>query len=293
MEHEKLTAHFLELIRRASTSLPPDVVEALRRGIENEEPGSSAASTLGLLLENSQKAKEAETPICQDTGALYFFIEYGPDYRQSQLVEAIEAATAEATARYYLRPNAVDSITGKNSGDNLGAGAPNYHFTERDENGLRVKLLLKGGGSENVCAQYKLPDGRFKAGRDLDGVRKCVVDAVFQAQGKGCSPGIMGVGVGGNRDSSYGVAKKQLLRDLGDTNADPELAGLEKQLMGELNSLGIGPMGLGGKTTVIGVKAGQLHRLPACFFVSIAYLCWAARKAFMTIEGEEVAYDWD
>ncbi len=293
MEHEKLTAHFLELIRRASTSLPPDVVEALRRGIENEEPGSAAASTLGLLLENSQKAKEAETPICQDTGALYFFIEYGPDYRQSQLVEAIEAATAEATARYYLRPNAVDSITGKNSGDNLGAGAPNFHFTERDENGLRVKLLLKGGGSENVCAQYKLPDGRLKAGRDLDGVRRCVVDAVFQAQGKGCSPGIMGVGVGGNRDSSYGVAKKQLLRDLGDTNADPELAGLEKRLMDELNLLSIGPMGLGGKTTVIGVKAGQLHRLPACFFVSIAYLCWAARKAFMTLKGEEVAYDWD
>jgi fumarate hydratase class I len=293
MEHEKLTAHFLELIRRASTSLPPDVVEALRRGIENEEPGSTAASTLGLLLENSQKAKEAETPICQDTGALYFFIEYGPDYRQSQLIEAIEAATAEATARYYLRPNAVDSITGKNSGNNLGAGAPNFQFTERDENGLRVKLLLKGGGSENVCAQYKLPDGRLKAGRDLDGVRKCVVDAVFQAQGKGCSPGIMGVGIGGNRDSSYGVAKKQLLRDLGDVNVDPELADLEKRLMSELNLLGIGPMGLGGKTTVIGVKAGQLHRLPACFFVSIAYLCWAARKAFMTLDGEEVAYDWD
>ena len=246
-----------------------------------------------MRLENSQKAKDAETPICQDTGALYFFIEYGPDYRQSQLVEAIEAATAEATARYYLRPNAVDSITGKNSGNNLGAGAPNFHFTERDENGLRVKLLLKGGGSENVSTQYKLPDGRLKAGRDLDGVRKCVVDAVFQAQGKGCSPGVMGIGIGGNRDSSYGVAKKQLLRDLGDVNVDPELADLEKRLMGELNLLGIGPMGLGGKTTVIGVKAGQLHRLPACFFVSIAYLCWAARKAFMTLKGEEVAYDWD
>lgn len=293
MEYEKLTAHFLELIRRASTSLPPDVEEALLRGIENEDPGSTAATTLNLLLENARKAKDAVTPICQDTGALYFFVEYGPDYRQSQLIQAVEAAVEEATARYYLRPNAVDSITGKNSGTNLGGGAPNFHFTERDENGLRVKLLLKGGGSENVSTQYKLPDGRFKAGRDLDGVRKCVVDAVFQAQGKGCSPGIMGICIGGNRDSSYGMAKKQLLRNLGDTNADPQLAGLEKQLLGELNSLGIGPMGLGGKTTVIGVKVGQLHRLPACFLVSIAYLCWAARKAFMTLEGGDVAYDWD
>jgi fumarate hydratase class I len=293
MEYETLTAHFLELIRRASTSLPPDVEGALERSIKSEEPGSTAASTLNLLLENARKAKDAATPICQDTGALYFFIEYGPDYRQSQLIQAVEAAVEEATARYYLRPNAVDSVTGKNSGNNLGGGAPNFHFTERDENGLRVKLLLKGGGSENVSTQYKLPDGRFKAGRDLDGVRKCVVDAVFQAQGKGCSPGIMGICIGGNRDSSYGMAKKQLLRDLGDTNTDPELAGLEKDLLGELNSLGIGPMGLGGKTTVIGVKVGQLHRLPACFFVSIAYLCWAARKAFMTLEGGKVAYDWD
>ena len=291
MGHKELTGHFLELIRRASTVIPPDVEKAIRKGIENEGEGTTAASTLSLLLENCDKAKDASTPICQDTGALYFFIDYGPDYRQKELKAAIEEATADASAKYYLRPNAVDPVTGKNSGNNLGIGTPIIHFHERDEDGLRVRLMLKGGGSENVSVQYKLPDGKLKAGRDIDGVRKCVIDAVFQAQGKGCSPGILGVCIGGNRDTSYVCAKEQLLRDLGDTNEDAELAKLEEQLMQEANSLGIGPMGLGGKTTVLGAKVGTMHRLPACFFVSIAYVCWAYRKAFMTVEGGEVTYD--
>ena len=293
MRSDRLAEHFLELIRRASTVLPPDVVEALRKGIESEDEGSSAASTLELLLENSRQAREGSTPICQDTGALYFFIEYGPDFTPMEIEKAASEATAEASARYYLRPNAVDPVTGKNSGNNLGDGAPNFHLTARAEEGLRVRLMLKGGGSENVSIQYKLPEGRLKAGRDLDGVRKCVIDAVYAAQGKGCSPGIVGVGIGGNRDTSYTCAKTQLLRDLGDTNPDPALAELEAGLFSQLNGLGIGPMGLGGRTTVLGVKAGKLHRLPACFFVSIAYVCWAYRKAFMTIEGGEASYDWD
>ena len=293
MTSERLAEHFLELIRRASTVLPPDVEKALEKGAQNEEEGSSAASTLKLLLENARQAREGSTPICQDTGALYFTVEYGPDFSVAEIEKAASDATAEATARYYLRPNAVDPISGRNSGNNLGPGAPNFHLSPRDENGLRVRLLLKGGGSENVSPQYKLPDGRLKAGRDVDGVRKCVVDAVYAAQGKGCSPGIVGVGIGGNRDTSYACAKAQLLRSLDDTNQDPVLAELETRLMEELNGLGIGPMGLGGRTTVLGVKAGKLHRLPACFFVSVAYVCWAYRKAFMTVEGGEATYDWD
>lgn len=293
MDQKELTAHFLELVRRASTVLPPDVGAAIRKGMESEEKGSAAASTLGLLLENCRQAKEGSTPICQDTGALYFFIEYGPEFRQKEIRQAADDATAEATARYYLRPNAVDPVTGKNSGNNLGIGAPNYTLLERDEKGMRVRLLLKGGGSENVSVQYKLPDAGLGAGRDLEGVRKCVVDAVYRAQGKGCAPGVIGVGVGGNRDTSYAFAKHALLRDLSDTNPDGDLAALESRLLSELNGLGIGPMGLGGKTTVLGVKAAKCHRLPACFFVSVAYVCWAYRKAFMTIEGGEVTYDWD
>lgn len=285
-----LSDHFLELIRRASTQLPPDVERVIRKAVEVEGGGSSAGKTLELLLENARQAKEGSTPICQDTGSLIFFIEYGPDYKESDVKEAAVAATREASARYYLRPNAVDPVTGKNSGDNVGIDAPHFEFHPREEPGLGVRLLLKGGGSENVGAQYKLPDARLGAGRNLDGVRKCVVDAVYNAQGKGCAPGAIGVCIGGGRGTSYIWSKKQFLRDLDDTNPDPELAALEERLYNELNELGIGPMGLGGKTTVIGVKVGKLHRAPACFFVSVSYVCWAYRKASMTIEGGEVTY---
>ncbi len=291
MGHEKLSDSFLELIRRASTMLPRDVEEAMSRAIELEGEGAAAASSLALMLENARQASEGSTPICQDTGALLFFIEYGPDYRQKEMEEAARTATVAATEKYYLRPNAVDSVTGKNSGNNLGEMFPYFHFDQRDEPGLRVRLMLKGGGSENVGAQYKLPDGGLKAGRDLEGVRRCVIDAVFNAQGKGCAPGVIGVGIGGDRGTSYLGSKEQLLRDLGDTNPDSTLAELETQLFGELNQLGIGPSGFGGKTTVLGVKIGKLHRLPACFFVSVSYVCWAYRKASMTVEGGEVTYD--
>ena len=291
MGDEKLRDSFLELIRRASTTLPPDVEEAMSRAIELEGEGASAASSLALMLENARQASEGSTPICQDTGALLFFIEYGPDYRQKEIEDAARAATIAATESYYLRPNAVDSVTGKNSGNNLGETFPYFHLDQRDEPGLRVRLMLKGGGSENVGAQYKLPDGGLKAGRDLEGVRRCVIDAVFNAQGKGCAPGVIGVGIGGDRGTSYLGSKEQLLRDLGDTNPDGTLAELETQLFSELNQLGIGPSGFGGKTTVLGVKIGKMHRLPACFFVSISYVCWAYRKAAMTVEGGEVTYD--
>jgi fumarate hydratase class I len=263
----------------------------MSQAIELEGEGASAASSLALMLENARQASEGSTPICQDTGALLFFIEYGPDYRQKEMEEAAKTATVAATEKYYLRPNAVDSVTGKNSGNNLGEMFPYFHFDQRDEPGLRVRLMLKGGGSENVGAQYKLPDGKLKAGRDLEGVRRCVIDTVFNAQGKGCAPGVIGVGIGGDRGTSYLGSKEQLLRDLGDTNPDSTLAELEMQLFGELNQLGIGPSGFGGKTTVLGVKIGKLHRLPACFFVSVSYVCWAYRKASMTVEGGEVTYD--
>ncbi len=293
MDRGRLEGSLLDLIRRASTSLPPDVVAAMRRGIEAEGQGTSAASSLELMLENARQAREGGTPICQDTGELMFFVEYGPDFRQKDIEEAAKAATARATEMYYLRPNAVDPVTGVNSGNNLGAGSPCFHFDQRDEEGLRVRLLLKGGGSENVGTQYKLPDSKLKAGRDLEGVRKCIIDTVYNAQGKGCAPGVIGVGLGGDRGSSFGCSKEQFLRDLGDTNPDAVLSELESKLMQELNTLGIGPSGFGGKTTVLGVKIGKLHRLPACYFVSVSYACWAYRKAFMTVKGGEATYDWD
>jgi fumarate hydratase class I len=240
---------------------------------------------LNTVLENVAIARENSTPICQDTGVPIFYIHYSEGVRVRRLQEQMEAAVAEATARAYLRPNAVDPVSGRNSGNNLGVGFPTFHFEAWDNDHLRVDLLLKGGGSENVGAQYKLPHAPLSAGRDLDGVRRVVLDAVYQAQGKGCAPGVLGIAVGGDRGSGTIHAKEQLFRPLSDTNPVPELAELEERLLRECNELGIGPMGFGGKTTVFGVKIGAYHRLPACYFVSIAYMCWACRRARMTVRG--------
>lgn len=286
-----LTEAFIELVRRASTILPADVEEAIRQARMREDDRSASESALGTILENIQLAREKSLPICQDTGTPIFEISHPLGWSTAALAGQIRRAVAEATARSYLRPNAVDSLTGENSGNNTGEDFPTLHFHEWDKDLLRVDLLLKGGGSENVSAQYKLPDTRLKAGRDLDGVRKVVLDAVFQAQGEGCAPGVLGVAIGGDRGSSYLKAKQQLLRPLDDQNPDASLAALEDQIYRDANELSIGPMGFGGRTTVLGVKIGAMHRLPASFFVSIAYMCWANRRASLTASASgEVAY---
>jgi fumarate hydratase class I len=285
-----LTEPFVELIRRASTDLPADVEVALRAAHAREGPGSAAAGALATILENVALARANSTPVCQDTGVPIFYVFRPQGMSTRQLQAQIEAAVAEATRRAYLRPNAVDPLTGRNSGDNLGVGFPTLHFQEWEEGYLRVDLLLKGGGSENVGAQYKLPYAPLKAGRDLEGVRRVVLDAVYQAQGKGCAPGVLGVAIGGDRGTGYVHAKEQLFRPLDDANPVPQLAALEERLLRECNELGIGPMGFGGRTTVFGVKIGAYHRLPACYFVSVAYMCWACRRARMEVRNGEVAF---
>jgi fumarate hydratase class I len=286
----ELTDAFVELIRRAATVLPADMEQALEKARDREESGSAAESAFDTILRNVSMAREKSTPICQDTGTPIFEVYYPLGVSTRLLAAQIRAAAAIATQRAYLRPNAVDSLTGKNSGDNTGEDFPTIHFHEWDEPGIHVDALLKGGGCENVSTQYKLPEGGLKAGRDLEGVRRVVLDAVIQAQGKGCAPAVLGVAVGGDRGSSYIKAKQQLLRPLADTNAEPQLAALEERLYEESNELGIGPMGFGGKTTVLGVKVGAQHRLPASYFVSIAYMCWANRRAALdvSLEGESV-----
>ena len=272
----------VEQIRTASTRLPPDQIAALQKAAELEPEGSMSRETFDLMIKNAQIAADTSTPTCQDTGSLLFYVDHGADYRQKDLTKVIREAAGIATRSTYLRPNAVDSFSGKNSGDNTGAGLPYIHFEEMDEPGLKIRLMLKGGGSENMGRQYTVPDGRIGAGRDQAGVRKCIIDAAYQAQGFGCSPGILGVGVGGDRMSSYMASKEALFRKVDDSNPDPELDAFEKQLTEECNTLGIGPMGFGGKTTLLGVKMAYRHRVPACFFVSVSYMCWANRKAFMT-----------
>ena len=276
---EGLGETFVELIRRAATALPGDVEAALRAAQASEEPGSAAASALETILENVALARNLSRPICQDTGTLIFHLRHPRDSDSQLLNTVVAEAAVRATERAYLRPNAVDAVTGANSGDNTGAGFPTIHHEQWDRDHIRVDLMLKGGGSENVSVQYALPHTGLGAGRDLEGVRKVVLDAVFRAQGKGCAPGVLGIAVGGDRGSGYVSAKRQLMRAIPDANPVPALAALENRLLDDCNALGIGPMGFGGRTTVLAVKIGALHRLPACYFVTIAYMCWACRRS--------------
>lgn len=287
----ELTEPILELIRLTATDLPPDVEAALRRAVEREAPGSAARGALEAILKNVELARQNSTPICQDTGTPIFYVYHPEGWSTRRLREQIRAAVAAATRRAYLRPNAVDSLTGKNSGNNLGDDYfPSIHFEEVEGDTLTIDLMLKGGGCENVGAQYSLPNAALGAGRDLAGVRKVVLDAVHKAQGKGCAPGILGVAIGGDRGSSYYASKEVLFQSLEEINPNPELAGLEKRLTEEANQLGIGPMGFGGNTTVLGTKIIGLHRLPASFFVSVSYMCWAYRRRRMVYHEGSVSY---
>jgi fumarate hydratase, class I len=288
---QDLTGHLLELIRLSSTDLPPDVEAALQQATQQEEAGSAARGALETILKNVELSRQNSTPICQDTGTPIFYVYHPAGWSTRQLRAQIETAVAEATRLSYLRPNSVDSLTGKNSGDNLGGKHfPSLHFEEVEGDTLTIELMLKGGGCENVGAQYALPDSRLGAGRDLAGVRKTVLDAVHKAQGKGCAPGILGVAIGGDRGSSYLASKEVLYRSLDEANPDLELEQLEEQLTTEANELGIGPMGFGGKTTLLGTQITSLNRLPASFFVSVSYMCWAYRRRKMTWQNGQVSY---
>ena len=287
-----ITQEILELVRFTSTNLPPDAEKALRDALETEELGTAAYNALVAILKNVEMTRRNSTPICQDTGTPIFFVHYPESWSPRKLREQIKTAVAEATKKNYLRPNAVDSLNGKNTGNNLGdQHFPTIHFEETDGEALTIELMLKGGGCENVGAQYSLPDNRLKAGRDLEGVRKVVLDAVYQAQGEGCAPGFLGVSIGGDRGSSYVASKEALLRREMETNPDPELAKLEERLTREANDLGIGPMGFGGKATVLGTKITSTYRLPASFFVTVSYMCWAYRRRKMTVQADQVVFE--
>jgi fumarate hydratase class I len=287
-----ITENILELIRLTSTDLPPDVEASIQQAIEQEEPSSAARGALETIIENVKLSRKNSTPICQDTGTPIFYVYYPAGWSTRQLRQQIEAAVVQATKNAYLRPNSVDSITGKNSGNNLGGKYfPNIHFEEVEDDILTIELLLKGGGCENVGAQYSLPNSALSAGRDLAGVRKVVLDAVYQAQGQGCAPGILGVAIGGDRGSGYYASKEALYRKMDDHNPDPQLDAMEKRMVDEANQLGIGPMGFGGKTTLLGTRITHLNRLPASFFVSVSYMCWAYRRRKMTITANLVKYE--
>jgi fumarate hydratase class I len=274
----KLRDGVVELYRKVATSLPPDVEEGLKAALSREKEGSAAVSCLTVMLENIKLSRETVRPVCQDTGVPVFYVKVPVGLSQADLRETIIEATRIATVKVPLRPNAVDVLTDENSGDNTGAGFPIIYLEETAGNALVIDLMLKGGGCENVGQMYKLPVEDLNAQRNLDGVRKCLLDAVQKAQGKGCPPYIVGVGIGAAKDQVTALAKKQLMRKLNDRNGMDELAALEERSLKELNELGIGPQGLGGATTALGVKIGVNHRHPASYFIDVSVGCWATRR---------------
>tara|TARA_Y100000780_G_C13696027_1_gene422619 strand:+ start:59292 stop:60629 length:1338 start_codon:yes stop_codon:yes gene_type:complete len=268
----------LELIRMTSAELPNDVQKVILEALEREEKNTSAEYAMNIIKANIELAMKKSQPLCQDTGTILFFVEHPAGFRQGDFTKVVHKAVIKATEIGYLRQNSVDSLTGENKCMNVGPGHPDIHFHEHDKDTVEIRLVLKGGGCENVGAQYALPHTELGAGRDLDGVRKVILDAVQKAQGKGCGPGVLGVTIGGDRGSGYVHSKEQLLRRLDDENTIEDLATLEKDIVSTANELGIGPMGFGGKTTLLGCKIGVLNRLPASYFVSISYMCWAYRR---------------
>jgi len=276
-----LEASLIELITQTSTNLPPDVRAAMGIAIANETPHTQSAQALSIIASNIDMAQQDEGPICQDTGMPTFYVHTPVGVSQIAVRGSILGAVAEATKRGKLRPNSVDSLTGKNSGNNLGTETPVIHFDQWEQDEIEVKLMLKGGGCENKNIQYSLPcelEHLGRADRNLEGVRKCLLHAVWQAQGQGCAPGALGVCIGSDRAHGYDLAKGQLFRTLDDTNPLPELAALEARVKEEANKLGVGAMGFGGKSSLIGCKITAANRLPASFFVSVAYECWAFRR---------------
>src|SRR5712672_1730571 len=278
----------LELIRRTSAEIPDDVHHAIVGSLEQEKKGTIAESAMKIIDQNIALAKNKSQPICQDTGTIIFYVDCPVGFDQLAFQNAAQEAVKIATKKGYLRQNSVDSITGKNDGTNVGPGSPAIHFHQRRAPEIEIRLILKGGGCENVGAQYSLPSEKLQANRDLDGCRKVILDAVLQAQGKGCGPGILGVCIGGDRATGYEFSKQQFLRRLDDRNSMPELDRLEQDILNTANELGIGPMGFGGKTTLLGVKICAANRLPASFFVSVSYMCWAYRRQgiVLTAAGE-------
>jgi len=264
----------VELLRQAVTKLPRDVKEALQRA-HREEESDVGKTQLEAILNNVELAEKTSTPMCQDTGVIIFYVKAGAQAKGlDKIEESLTNATRKATKEVPLRPNSVGIFTGKNTGDNTGRYIPYINWEIVPGNTIELTVFPKGGGSENVCAL-----GMITPGEGINGLKKFVVDAVIKAGAMPCPPNILGVGAGGGADIAIKIAKAALLRPIDQPNPDPEIAKLERELYETVNMTGIGPMGLGGRFTVLGVNVDHAHRHPASYPVAVAFQCWAARRA--------------
>ncbi len=291
-QKDLLQDSIIELIRQTSTILPGDIQKVILEALEREKEGTTAKYAMSIIDANIKLAKSKSQPMCQDTGTILFFISHPAEFSELAFMKTANKAVVLATKKGYLRQNSVDTLTGANTTMNLGPGHPSFHFHEHKKKTIEVRLMLKGGGCENVGAQYALPNVSLDAGRDLDGVRKVILDAIIKAQGKGCGPGVLGICIGGDRGAGYIDSKEQLLRHLDDSSPNNTLADLERDIVNTANKLGIGPMGFGGKTTLLACKIGVLNRLPASYFVSISYMCWAYRRQGITLGSHNKISKW-
>ena len=277
-KQENLYNTLFELIRRTSTEIPDDVGKVILESLKREEEKTTAKYALDIIRANMDLAKKKSQPLCQDTGTIIFYVNHSQDFCPIQFTNMAHKAVKDATSQGLLRQNSVDILTNKNDSLNVGPGQPDIHFHRWEKEAVEISLMLKGGGCENVGNQYALPYTSLNAERDFNGVRKVILHTVQKAGGQGCGPGVLGVCIGGDRSSGYAYSKQQFLRHLGDKNPIPLLAELEEDIVETSNKLGIGPMGFGGKTTLLGCKIGVLNRLPASYFVSVSYMCWAYRR---------------
>jgi fumarate hydratase subunit alpha len=269
------------ILKQAVIYLPEDVKQALKKAYA-EETSETGKTQLKAILDNIELAEKYQAPVCQDTGTIIFYIKAGSKARDlDKIEEALTNATQRATKEVPLRPNAVDPFSQKNSGDNTGRFIPYTNWEMTSGNSVELTVMTKGGGSENVCVT-----GMLVPGEGIKGLKKFVIDAVIKAGAQPCPPTILGIAMGGGTDISIKLAKKTLLRPVNEPNSDPEIAKLEKEIFEAANMTGIGPMGLGGKTTVLGVHIDYAFRHPASFPAAVAFNCWASRRASARISAD-------
>ena len=282
MEKAKIVENVaFNILKQAVIYLPEDVKQALKKAYA-EETSETGKTQLKAILDNIELAEKYQAPVCQDTGTIIFYVKAGAKAKNlDKIEEALINATRRATKEVPLRPNSVDPFTQKNSGDNTGRYIPFLHWEIVPGDSLELTVMPKGGGAENVCVT-----GMLVPGEGIKGLKKFVVDAVIKAGAQPCPPNILGVAIGGGSDIAIKLAKKALLKPLNEPNQNPEIAKLEKEIFEAANMTGIGPMGLGGKTTVLGVHVDYAFRHPASFPAAVAFNCWAARRATARINAD-------